>query len=1284
MLFASGDDLRSIDADPFGNVYLTDASASEIRRIAPNGTITNFAGFVSGTNCLPTATSNCTPTQVKLNKPRGVSSDAAGNIYIAGYSDNKAYKVNVTTGMLSLVAGTGTAGIPTAGNGDGGPATSANLFGPRGIWADSLGNIYIADTSDNKIREVNAITGTIQTIAGTGTTSSSGDNGPAIAATINNPQGVLVDPNLNVYLAEASKVRVICVTCGTNSPLDNLLSELGISAPVNGDIYTIAGGASQTYTGSFPVLATSISMSPQKLGMDVNGNLYISDGNGVAWFLDAHTAFLRPIAGKSTTNCSTATDNFGDGCPATQAIIGNGGNGIGVGTDVLGNVYISDTLNLRIRKITTGLASPSTATGTSTAQPIALHFAPGDSLATNNGLSVTSSEWSLGTPTCNTNADTTSDCLLTSTFTPAVPGVRSTPLTVNSANANIAYLPLTGVGLGAGATLDPASQSTFGSNLSVAGLAIDNSGNVYVSDNTSKQLLVFTPAAIAQVSTATGTSLATLQSPGAVVTDARGYVYVVDKSAGTVTQITPAGTSTTLPFTFTTPAGLAVDRLNNLYVADSSAQLVYQISPAGAEKTLALGTLVSPTGLSIDPSGNLIIADPGAPAVYRFNLSTGARTTITTPATAPSVALADAAGNLLIADSAAIEAVPSSSNSSSFTVASVKPSALAIDAAGNLYTGSSSGSVVKFTRTQGSAQFAIAAPSQTINMMESGNQAYTATGFAQTDTSDYTLAPASSTDCQLSSSGSGTLTIGGVCALSASYTPTTFSATTDTITFNGNLSNAALSTPSPVELLLSGPTSAPSSTTTLGAFSPASPIYGQTVTLGATVAGGTGDTLTPLGTVTFTVDSTTYTATLTNGAAATTVSGLSAGSHTVSAAYTSTNGYSASTSSSATLVVGQASSTVALTAAPNPATQGKPVTLTASITGVGQPGGTVVFTSGSTTLCTSALSASGVATCSFTPSSSGTLTITAQYQGDTNHLPSSANISLPVYDTAITLQFASTQLTYPGATNITACVTGATKATPTGTIQILDGATVLTTVSLQGGGCAYWYISPGLNAGSHSITAVYSGDSNNPAGTSAPTILTVSPVPVKMSISCWNASFPYGANYQCTINVSSNAGAAQGSITYSFDGGATVAVPLSNGNAQFTITKPGAGNHGVVIAYPQQANFAAAPAQTETFTVAPAPVNISLTPSAWYAKAGTNITFAASVASSSAGPPNATGAISFYNGSTMLATVPVNSSGQASYATSTLPVGSPKITATYSGGTNYATGSTTITITIAQ
>jgi hypothetical protein len=1157
--------------------------------------------------------------------------------------------------------------------------------------------------------------------------------------------------------------------------------------------------------------------------------------------------------------------------------------------------------------VTTSLASPATTVGSASAQSVELHFIAGDNLAAANGLVDASSEWSLATPSCATNSDSTADCLLTSSFTPAVPGARSSALTVNSAAGNIAYVGLTGIGLGSGATLDPATQAGFGANLAVTGLATDNAGNVYVSDTNSKQVFRYAPGAQSQGASATGTALATFQAPGAVAVDARGYVYVADTSAGTVTAISPAGASSVLPFTFTTPAGLAVDTLNNLYVSDSSAKAVYQIDPiTGAERTLPLGSLVAPAGLSIDPNGNLLVADPGAPAIDRFNFQSNAVTAVTTTAVAPSAALTDAAGNLLIADTADILAVPASSNSASFTVSSIAPAALAIDSAGNLYTGSAGG-ILKLTRTQGYVQFSASEPPQTVEILESGNQVFSGTSFSQTDTSDYNIAPAASTDCALNATGSGTLAIGGACVLTAAYTPTTFSTTTDTVTFNGNLTNAALSNPSSVELTLTGPAAAPASTVTLGAFSPASPVYGQSVTLTATVSG---TSVTPTGTVVFTVDSTMHNAALSNGTATTVVSGLTAGSHQVSAAYTSTNGYASAMSTTSTLgvaqatpsvtwatpsaitygtalsstqldatstvggsfvytpaagtvlgagtqtlsvtltptdttdyttatqtvqlvvnqaapsitwatpsaitygtalsstqldatstvsgsfvytpaagavlgagthilsvtftptdttdyttttqtvqlmvnratpsvtwatpaaitygtalsstqldatsavsgnfvyspapgtvlgagtqtlsvtltptdttdyttatqtvqlVVNKASSAVTLSANPNPGVQGKMETLTVTVTGAGQPGGTVIFLSGATTLCTSTLNASGVATCTFTPSASGALALSAQYQGDANHLASSASLALNVYDTAVTEQFASTQLVYPGATNVTVCVAGATKATPTGTVQIDDGTSALITLTLGGNGCANWYISPGLNAGSHSITSVYSGDKNNPAGTSDPTVLTVSPVPVNMSASCWNSSFPYGGNYQCTVNVSSNAGSAQGNITYSYDGGTPVAVPLSSGNAQFTITKPSVGNQSLVIGYAQQTNYAAATPQTEAFTVTAAPVQVSLTPSTWYTTVGSSITFSAAVTSSSAGPPNNNGAVSFYDGGALLATIPVNASGLASYTTSSLPAGSQTITATYAGGANYASGSNNVTITL--
>ena len=346
------------------------------------------------------------------------------------------------------------------------------------------------------------------------------------------------------------------------------------------------------------------------------------------------------------------------------------------------------------------------------------------------------------------------------------------------------------------------------------------------------------------------------------------------------------------------------------------------------------------------------------------------------------------------------------------------------------------------------------------------------------------------------------------------------------------------------------------------------------------------------------------------------------------------------------------------------------------------PTGTVVFSNGSTKLCSATLNQNGSATCGFTPAVSGSVIITASYKGDGNYLASTTSLPLNVYDPSVTMQFSSMQLTYPGAANVTACILGTSKTAATGNVKIYDGAALLNTETLQGNGCAYWYISPGLAAGNHTLTASYAGDASHAAGTSAATTIDVTPVAVNMAVSCWNASFAYGANYQCTVNASSNAGSAQGSITYAVDGGTKSSLPLNSGNAQFTLTKPAVGTHQVVVGYAQQTNYAAAGPETESFTVTAAPVNLALTPSTYYTTTGTKIAFTTAVTSWSAGAPNATGSVAFYDGSTLLGTVAVNSSGTAVFSTSTLAAGAHTITATYAEGMNYATGSSSATITL--
>ena len=151
-------------------------------------------------------------TAAGLNTPYGVAVDASGSVYISDYNNHRIRKVN-TSGIISTFAGNGTAGY----TGNGGQATAAELSYPRGVAVDAAGNVYIADYNNNVIRMVNTA-GIISTFAGNGTQGYTGDGGPATAAALNYPQGVAFDALGNVYIADVSNNRIRKVsTAGTIS-----------------------------------------------------------------------------------------------------------------------------------------------------------------------------------------------------------------------------------------------------------------------------------------------------------------------------------------------------------------------------------------------------------------------------------------------------------------------------------------------------------------------------------------------------------------------------------------------------------------------------------------------------------------------------------------------------------------------------------------------------------------------------------------------------------------------------------------------------------------------------------------------------------------------------------------------------------------------------------------------------------------------------------------------------------------------------------------------------------
>jgi sugar lactone lactonase YvrE len=193
-----------IAVDSAGNLYIADSGHYRIRKVS-NGVITTVAG--NGTDGF--SGDGGPATRARLSHPAGVAVDPAGNLYITDTANSRVRKVS--RGVITTVAGNGTDGF----SGDGGPATSAQLFRPNGLAVDSAGKIYIADEVSHRIREIS--NGVITTVAGNGTPGFSGDNGPAATAQLYWPNGLAVDSAGKIYVADGANERIRLLTPASSS-----------------------------------------------------------------------------------------------------------------------------------------------------------------------------------------------------------------------------------------------------------------------------------------------------------------------------------------------------------------------------------------------------------------------------------------------------------------------------------------------------------------------------------------------------------------------------------------------------------------------------------------------------------------------------------------------------------------------------------------------------------------------------------------------------------------------------------------------------------------------------------------------------------------------------------------------------------------------------------------------------------------------------------------------------------------------------------------------------------
>ncbi len=304
---------RGVTVDSMGNIYFSDSGNFRVCKVTSEGIFTTIAGTgisaYGGDGGLATAAT--------LSGPTGTAIDTLGNLYIADQILPRIRKINAA-GTITTVAGDGTAGF----GGDGGPATSANLSNPQYVAVDAVGNLYIADSGNNRIRKVNEA-GIITTIAGNGTAGFGGDGGLATGAQLNNPIGISFDVAGNLYIADYYNNRIRKVDAA-------------------GIISTVAGNGSVGFDGDGGPAIEAQLLTPENVWVDEAGNLFITDyGNDRVRKVDTN-GIISTIAGTGLLGFS------GDGGPAAAAKLYYP---LDIAGDSDGNLIFADVGNNRIRKI---------------------------------------------------------------------------------------------------------------------------------------------------------------------------------------------------------------------------------------------------------------------------------------------------------------------------------------------------------------------------------------------------------------------------------------------------------------------------------------------------------------------------------------------------------------------------------------------------------------------------------------------------------------------------------------------------------------------------------------------------------------------------------------------------------------------------------------------------------------------------------------------------------------------------------------------------------------------
>lgn len=558
-----------ITLDAGGNLYVA-CCLNRVYKVAPDGTFTAVAG--NGATGYSGDGGAATSATLNLSLSSGVAVDSSGNVYIADTLNNRIRKVS--GGIITTVAGNGSAGY----SGDGGAATSAALNGPDAVAVDSAGNLYIADSKNNRVRKVSG--GTISTVAGTGTGGFTGD-GAATSVGLNAPNGVAVDASGNVYIADSGNNR--------------------IRKLAGGNLTTIAGNGTAGFTGDGGAATSATLNGPLAVAVNAAGtNVFILD------FLNRR---VREVSGGTISTVAGAGIGgpFPDGTAATSATLYEPE---GIAVDSGGTLYISDSLNGYVRKVTSGVIHNVAGNGT------LFYFGDGGSAV---------------------------NATLGTVFGVAL-GSGGTLYVADSGNNRVRSVSggTIATAAGGGSSLGDGGPATSAIVNFPQAVALDTSGNLYIADTNNHLVRKVSGGTITTVA-GTGTAgfsgdggsatSAALHSPSAVAVDSQGNLYIADFGngrvrkvvGGTITTVAGGGVQTGDGIAATSaqisPLGVAVDGTGNLYIADGNrirkvaGGTITTVAGTGAAAFSGDGgaatsaTLNGPRGIALDSTGNLYIAD---------------------------------------------------------------------------------------------------------------------------------------------------------------------------------------------------------------------------------------------------------------------------------------------------------------------------------------------------------------------------------------------------------------------------------------------------------------------------------------------------------------------------------------------------------------------------------------------------------------------------------------------------------------------------------------------------